>query len=103
MSTVLTCISYLGDLKPKHLKYFQNPAKENAGPGLSFEGHHTEFLYNTSSRCGVNNTDCEEKLSLAMWMKNDVSKYTKEKASSSRRGNLYFLYYPLLYVSNIMR
>ena len=76
---------YLGDLKPKHQQYFQNPTKTNIHTGV--EGRHTELFYNTSSRCGVNNNDCQEKLSLAMWIKNDLSKYKQDTASTSREGN----------------
>ena len=73
-------------------EYFQNPSDEITDPDLTLEGHHKELSLDTISTCGANNSDCQEKLSLSMWMKNDVPKYSKETPSSSRRGIFHILF-----------
>ena len=82
-------LNILGDLKPKYQQYFQNPENEITKPELTLEGHHAELFYSTSSKCQVSNTDCQETMSLAMWMKNDITKLTTTSTGSSSRGNVH--------------
>ena len=70
-------------------KYYMPVEDTNNTSELSIAGRHSLLLHNLTPRCGFNNTNCQPGLSLAMWMKADMSRVNKHNSElTSAQGML---------------